>query len=91
MRIVLRSRRIPDGVDDPLTKTVERPGIGNLGTEGVFPSSLAISREPTASTKFFHTQSVTSNLVAQIQISDHGRGRDGRLNANRRAPKSFAV
>ncbi|MGC2790734.1 MAG: hypothetical protein WA899_01835, partial [Candidatus Sulfotelmatobacter sp.] len=38
----------------------------------------------------FHKQHVTSNLARSIQISDHGRGRDGRVNPHRRAPKSFA-
>ncbi len=40
--------------------------------------------------KFFHNHHVTSDLVARSNLRDHGRGRDGRANPQRRAPKSFA-
>ena len=32
---------------------------------------------------------VTSNLVPPSKLRNHGRGRDGRVNPHRRAPKSF--
>ena len=32
---------------------------------------------------------VTSDLVPAIKVSDHGRGRDGRVNPHRRASKCF--
>src|ERR1700733_11075527 len=39
--------------------------------------------------KNFHKPDVTSDLVCQFQIGDHGRGRDGWHKPTRRAPKSF--
>src|SRR5271154_705067 len=42
-----------------------------------------------SSPKNFHIPAVTSNLVRRFQISDHGRGRDGRHKPTRRTSKSF--
>jgi hypothetical protein len=39
----------------------------------------------------FHNHNVTSDLVPLQNLRDHGRGRDGRVNPHRRAPKSLVV
>ncbi len=48
-------------------------------------------RDPVCDTAFknFHKPVVTSNLVCQFQIGDHGRGRDGWPKPTQLVPKSF--
>jgi len=48
----------------------------------------ATERDPLSASQLsndFHNHRVTSDLALTFQISDHGRGRDARVNPNRRA------
>jgi hypothetical protein len=41
--------------------------------------------------ELFHSPHVTSDLALKIKLRDDGRGRDARVNPQRRASKSFIV